>query len=521
MALRIARGMCKRLPQSVLREDVEQAALIGLWDGLRKCPDPNTPGHEWYLRRRISGQIIDELRAQDWLPRRTRGSQGEGAPVIVRFDDLGNPGDGHFYWEDRLPGVEWDPISDIDMKAQVAEAWRAPLIPADRHVIEQHTMRGVKMKTIGDSLGVSEPAISQRHTRGLRVMRAYLTGDVDEANQDCHPCNQIPSRTRRIIEETHEHRKHQRSDRAAVSAQSGHRRAAPYAEPIRAGGMGAAPARRPDRPVPPRGIALVAAAPRATVCPRPAEATAHDSGAWLVVTPRADFDWGDLPMSAALNVVAPSTLPEEGLNLPAELDRYRQWMIEQALFRSAGNKAEAARLLGLNRTTLVEMLKRDNDPSRPALEEQAAPVDSKPLLERMDAIIVDTLASVGGNHSRAADLLGIGRTTLYRRLAKRAERASGGTTDAPALARQESPSMIHEAPTIIPPPPDPPPPPSEPPSAVHQRQVDPYAATRAEALRLKGAGLTRDQIARRLGKNRFLIEKLIREPVLAKCGGRG
>ena len=52
-----------------------------------------------------------------------------------------------------------------------------------------------------------------------------------------------------------------------------------------------------------------------------------------------------------------STLPDEGLDLYVELQRYRDWLITQALVRTQGNRAGAARLLGIKRTTLVMMLK--------------------------------------------------------------------------------------------------------------------------------------------------------------------
>lgn len=51
-------------------------------------------------------------------------------------------------------------------------------------------------------------------------------------------------------------------------------------------------------------------------------------------------------------------LPAQGLNLVAYLDMLERSLVQQALDRTGGNKAKAARLLGLNRTTLVEMVKR-------------------------------------------------------------------------------------------------------------------------------------------------------------------
>ncbi len=51
-------------------------------------------------------------------------------------------------------------------------------------------------------------------------------------------------------------------------------------------------------------------------------------------------------------------LPDGGLELRAAVEAFENELIRQALERTGGNKNQAARLLGLNRTTLVEMLKR-------------------------------------------------------------------------------------------------------------------------------------------------------------------
>jgi transcriptional regulator with PAS, ATPase and Fis domain len=51
-------------------------------------------------------------------------------------------------------------------------------------------------------------------------------------------------------------------------------------------------------------------------------------------------------------------LPDGGLELRAAVEAFENGLIRQALERTGWNKNQAARLLGLNRTTLVEMLKR-------------------------------------------------------------------------------------------------------------------------------------------------------------------
>lgn len=52
------------------------------------------------------------------------------------------------------------------------------------------------------------------------------------------------------------------------------------------------------------------------------------------------------------------TLPREGVDLMAVISRIEQSLISQALESASGVKAKAASLLGINRTTLVEKIKR-------------------------------------------------------------------------------------------------------------------------------------------------------------------
>jgi transcriptional regulator with PAS, ATPase and Fis domain len=54
------------------------------------------------------------------------------------------------------------------------------------------------------------------------------------------------------------------------------------------------------------------------------------------------------------------TLPTEGLDLCKYIEDVENHFILQALNRTAHNKNQAAKLLGLNRTTLVERLKKRN-----------------------------------------------------------------------------------------------------------------------------------------------------------------
>jgi DNA-binding NtrC family response regulator len=65
-----------------------------------------------------------------------------------------------------------------------------------------------------------------------------------------------------------------------------------------------------------------------------------------------------LPAADSKPVSSSPPLPELGIDLRAAVERYENQLILQALQRTGRNKNRAAQLLGLNRTTLVEMLKR-------------------------------------------------------------------------------------------------------------------------------------------------------------------
>ena len=77
---------------------------------------------------------------------------------------------------------------------------------------------------------------------------------------------------------------------------------------------------------------------------------------------RSQIDVGDLPsevQQAQENVMTSAvTLPEDGMDLDAFVANIEREIIHRSLERTGGNKGQAARLLNLKRTTLVEKIKR-------------------------------------------------------------------------------------------------------------------------------------------------------------------
>lgn len=77
---------------------------------------------------------------------------------------------------------------------------------------------------------------------------------------------------------------------------------------------------------------------------------------------RPQIDVGDLPtevqQAQETTMASAVTLPEDGMDLDAFVANIEHELIQRSLERTNGNKGQAARLLNLKRTTLVEKLKR-------------------------------------------------------------------------------------------------------------------------------------------------------------------
>jgi RNA polymerase sigma factor for flagellar operon FliA len=177
---RVVARMLRRLPPNVLRDDLVAAGSYGLVDALRKSPDRG-PAFEWYARVRIRGAVVDELRSQDWLTRRarTRTTQAHadgcaGGTSVVGFDDLPDSQAQAFHDESAVT-----PHEQVERRMERASLERAvALLPArEASIVAWHYFDDVPFKVIATRLGVSEPRISQLHSRAMGMLKTKLTAD--------------------------------------------------------------------------------------------------------------------------------------------------------------------------------------------------------------------------------------------------------------------------------------------------------------------------------------------------------
>jgi RNA polymerase sigma factor FliA len=179
---KIASGFQRRLPRNVLREDLVAAGMIGLWDAIRRHGEQPNEGFAWYVRVRVRGAILDELRAQDWLSRRVRkavaaAASGEHtAPRVVRLDDVSESE------QSRCLGTHSDTDLELELQANREALARAveALPERERLIVSEHYYKQVKFTSLGQRLGVSEPRVSQLHSRAMRRLKDIVAAQANE-----------------------------------------------------------------------------------------------------------------------------------------------------------------------------------------------------------------------------------------------------------------------------------------------------------------------------------------------------
>jgi len=177
MVLRIASQIHRRSPPSIERDDLIAAGMSGLWDALRRRDQRPEKSFDFYVCTRVRGAIIDELRAEDWLPRRrgrtnTSSVRPSGpAPAVVHYEDLGV--------RDRYRAASnesMDSEEALEQKLALERIMKGldQLPERERYVLVKRDLHGVPIKDLGDELGVSKPRVCQLRTQALRRLREFL-----------------------------------------------------------------------------------------------------------------------------------------------------------------------------------------------------------------------------------------------------------------------------------------------------------------------------------------------------------
>lgn len=223
----IAQKIAVRLPSNIELDDLISAGVIGLMDAIDKYDPSRDNKFKTYAEFRIRGAILDELRAQDWVPRSIRdkaklldrtmvqleaelgrapedeevakalnisveefhGLVNQVRPVsLLSIDDTQT-----FSNTDKksilniLEGSKLNnPYNQLNIKTikEVVATAIEELPERQRLVLSLYYYEDLNLKEIGQVLRVTESRVSQLHAQAVQRLRAKLAATLGAGDMD-------------------------------------------------------------------------------------------------------------------------------------------------------------------------------------------------------------------------------------------------------------------------------------------------------------------------------------------------
>ena len=220
----IAQKIAARLPANIELDDLISCGVIGLMDAIEKFDPSRDNKFKTYAEFRIRGAILDELRAQDWVPRSVR----EKAKLVERTyqkleGELGRPATeeemcaelkiNQDEFHDLLNKAKSISLLNIDDSATFNRGDRKlmmglldnkrslnPAAAVNFKKIQERLKDGIKslpekqrlvlslyyyedlnLKEIGQVLDVTESRVSQLHTQAVLKLRGRLKRELESS----------------------------------------------------------------------------------------------------------------------------------------------------------------------------------------------------------------------------------------------------------------------------------------------------------------------------------------------------
>ncbi|MBA2649972.1 MAG: RNA polymerase sigma factor FliA [Legionella sp.] len=209
---RIAYHLLGRLPQNVQLDDLIQAGMIGLLEAANHYDASKGASFETYAGIRIKGNILDEIRANDWVPRSVYRNarmisaavrklehelgraakdceiacelkvpltkyhemlQDSASSHLYGFDDLGMTDDtmqGEHQQSATEPHVHVLRTDLVDRLSAVISG----LPPKERLVLSLYYEHDLNLKEIGEVIEVGESRVSQILSQAIHRVRARI-----------------------------------------------------------------------------------------------------------------------------------------------------------------------------------------------------------------------------------------------------------------------------------------------------------------------------------------------------------
>lgn len=219
----IAQKIAVRLPSNIELDDLISSGVIGLMDAIDKYDPTRDNKFKTYAEFRIRGAILDELRAQDWVPRSVRDKSKMLDKALVELESqlgrspseeeiagkLGLSMDEFYDLINQVRPVslvsidDANTLSNMDKKSilNLLEGTRLnnPLVQLNmksvkevvakaiedlperqRLVLSLYYYEDLNLKEIGRILRVTESRVSQLHAQAVSRLRAKLTQFLED-----------------------------------------------------------------------------------------------------------------------------------------------------------------------------------------------------------------------------------------------------------------------------------------------------------------------------------------------------
>ncbi len=220
----IAQKIASRLPPNIELDDLVSCGVIGLMDAIEKFDPTRDNKFKTYAEFRIRGAILDELRAQDWVPRSVREKaklvektyaklESEfGRPAtdeemclklnlnqdeyhellskaksisLLNLDDSAsfNRGDKKLIMGLIENDKSLNPYNAVNLKTakDKIKAGIKSLPEKQRLVLSLYYYEDLNLKEIGQVLDVTESRVSQLHTQAIMKLRSKLRNSFESA----------------------------------------------------------------------------------------------------------------------------------------------------------------------------------------------------------------------------------------------------------------------------------------------------------------------------------------------------
>lgn len=222
----LAQKIAMRLPANIELDDLISSGVIGLMDAVDKYDETRDNKFKTYAEFRIRGAMLDELRAQDWVPRSVREKAKQLERAYVRLEqeqgrqateqeicaELGLTSEEFHTLLNEVRSVSllnWDDLNSLsksDKRSMLGliETGKVPnpfaemsksnvknliegaikdLPEKQRLVLALYYYEDLNLKEIGRILEVTESRVSQLHTQAIIKLKSRLKNKFEEFTQ--------------------------------------------------------------------------------------------------------------------------------------------------------------------------------------------------------------------------------------------------------------------------------------------------------------------------------------------------